>query len=100
MKNSVPLLLALSLASASAVLAEGAAPAAPPDPLDLKGAVTYALDHNYAILQAREQIRQQEGVIYQVQAAGIPNVSAVGGYQRNSPDISPSFPQEKSDWDV
>jgi outer membrane protein TolC len=97
MKNSVPLLLALSLVSASAAPAEQPAP---PDPLDLKGAIAYALDHNYAILQAREQIRQQEGVIYQVQAAGIPNVSAVGGYQRNSPDISASYPQENSDWDV
>jgi outer membrane protein len=100
MKNSVPLFLILSLVSASAAFAAGVAPVPPPDPLDLKGAITYALDHNYAILQAREQIRQQEGVIFQVQAAGIPNVSAQAGYQRNAAAVSQTFPQEDSDWDV
>jgi outer membrane protein TolC len=94
-------LASLILAATSAGVL-GAAPAAAPlpAPLDLKAAITYALDHNYAILQAREQIRQQEGVIFQVQAAGIPNVSAVGGYQRNAAAISQTIPQESSDWDV
>jgi len=82
------------------VAAAEPAPAALPNPLDLRAAITYALDHNYPILQAREQIRQQEGVIFQVQAAGIPNVSAVAGYQRNAAAVSQSFPQENSDWNV
>ena len=77
---------------APAVLAAGAARAQTPlpAPLDLKGAIVYALDHNYAIRQAREQIRQQEGVIVQVQAQRIPNVSANGQYQRNDAAVSTS----------
>jgi hypothetical protein len=62
----------------------GQGPAAVPNPLDLRGAIRYAVDHNYAILQAREQIRQQEGVIIQVESAEIPNVSANAAYQRNT----------------
>ena len=42
----------------------------PPGPAGPKAAILYALDHNYAILQAREQIREQEGVILQVKARG------------------------------
>jgi len=71
-----------------------------PSPLDLNGAIRYAVDHNYAILQAREQIRQQEGVIIQVESASIPNVSANGGYQRNKGSISSSYPPETSQWEV
>ena len=74
--------------------------AAVPSPLDLRGAIRYAVDHNYAILQAREQIRQQEGVIIQVEAAGIPNVSADGGYQRNKTSVSATVPPGTSAWEI
>jgi len=70
----------------------------PPDPLDLKGAVTYALDHNYAILQAREEIRQQEGIVLQVRAPQIPNVTGTYNYQRNAAAISSYYPPENSEW--
>jgi outer membrane protein len=71
-----------------------------PSPLDLKSAIGYALDHNFSILQAREIIRQQEGVIVQVKSQSIPNVTAGGEYQRNALEISQSFPQSGSLWDV
>jgi len=71
-----------------------------PNPLDMRGAIRYAVDHNYAILQSREQIRQQEGVIIQVEAAAIPNVAANGGYQRNKGSISTSYPPETSEWEI
>jgi outer membrane protein len=91
------------------VLASGAAFASPvqpsdtaplPSPLDLKGAIRYALDHNYSILQARETIRLQDGVIVQVKSQTIPNVSAQGEYQRNATSISQTFPAEDSFWSV
>jgi outer membrane protein TolC len=88
-------LLALALAAGSAA---AAVPEELPATLDLKGAVFYALDHNYAILQSREQIRQQDGVILQVEAAGIPNVSAVGSLQRNSAAISETYPPSSQEW--
>jgi outer membrane protein len=59
-----------------------------PPKLDLEYALAYALDNNFAIRQAKERIRQQEGVILEVRSAQIPNVSATGGYQRNADEIS------------
>jgi outer membrane protein len=93
---------ALLLAAAPAFANEGPSSNTdqPPSPLDLKGAIGYALDHNYAILQAREMIRQQEGVIMQVQSQGIPNVNASGEYQRNAAEISQSYPASNSLYEV
>lgn len=59
-----------------------------PERLDLHYALAYALDNNFAIRQAKERIRQQEGVVLEVRSAQIPNVSASGGYQRNADEIS------------
>ncbi len=72
----------------------------PPSPLDLRAAVGYALDHNYAILQAREAIRLQEGVIVQVRGQQIPNVAAQGEWERNAASISQLYPPTTSLWDV
>ncbi len=95
------------LASASLLIAWGSAigsPTAPlaelPSPLDLKGAIGYALDHNFAILQARETIRLQEGVIVQVRSQQIPNISAQGQYERNAAAISQIYPPSSSLWAV
>jgi outer membrane protein TolC len=71
-----------------------------PSPLDLRGAIGYALDHNYAILQAREAVRLQEGVIIQVSSPRIPNVSASGQWQRNSTAISQVYPAADEQWGV
>lgn len=91
--------LALSVSSVAVLGYDTQAPNLPA-PLDLRSAVRYALDHNYAILQAREAIRFQEGVIVQVKSAAIPNVAAQGQWQRNDADISQTFPQETSFWNV
>jgi outer membrane protein TolC len=98
MQKSSLLLLSLCLLPLGGVRADEAAPASLPDPLDLHGAVVYALDHNYAILQAREQIRQQDGIVVQVKAPGIPNVSATAGYQRNQSSVSESYPLSNAQW--
>jgi outer membrane protein len=98
MKKSALSLLVLSVLSAVASRGADPAPAALPDPLDLKGAIVYALDHNYAILQARVQIRQQEGIVLEVKAPGIPNVGATAGYQRNQDSISETLPLSNAQW--
>jgi outer membrane protein TolC len=54
-----------------------------PQTLDLGQAVAYALQHNFAIRQARERLRQQEGVVTTVTAAALPNVSATGSFQKS-----------------
>lgn len=107
MKNSVLLALALILFPAGVAHAAtppadsmGSGPAALPAPLDLKSAIGYALEHNYEILQARERIRQQEGLIMEVKSREIPNVGATGQYQRNKGSISTFFPPETALWSV
>ena len=59
-----------------------------PPKLDLEYALAFALDNNFAIRQAKERIRQQEGIILEVRSAQIPNVSSSAGYQRNADEIS------------
>src|SRR6478609_7305297 len=59
-----------------------------PDSLDLPYALGFALDNNFAIRQAKERIRQQEGIVLQVRSAIIPNVNSSAGYQRNADEIS------------
>lgn len=93
-----PALLALVSFAASAGALAGADDL--PSPLDLKGAVGYALAHNFAIRQSRETIRLQEGVIVQVTSQEIPNLSAQGQYQRNSASISEFYPPSTSLWTV
>jgi outer membrane protein len=91
-------IVAAALLSASAVAAP--TPADLPSPLDLKGAIGYALNHSFSILQAREAIRLQEGVIVQVKSQEIPNVGAQGQYERNAAAISQLFPPSTSLWEV
>jgi len=100
------LLLGATLVASATLAAAQAAPgpaqpaAGLPEQLDLETAVRYALDHNYTILQAREVIRQQEGLIMQVRGQVIPNVGATGGYLRNAAAISTIIPAENQEWTV
>jgi outer membrane protein TolC len=59
-----------------------------PERLDLQYALAFALDNNFDIRQAKERIKQQEGVVLEVKAPLIPNVSAGGSYQRNAEEVS------------
>lgn len=88
------------------VLASAALRAAPaqvetvPDTLDLPTAIGFALEHNFAIRQARERIRQQEGVVVEVSSRTIPNVAAAASYQRNDREIATSFPAGDQTWQI
>lgn len=86
-------------------LAAAAAPSQPapppvPDTLDLRTAITFALENNFAIRQAKERIRQQQGVVVEVTAREIPNVGANGSYQVNDKEISQSFPPSDRSWQI
>lgn len=99
-------LAALTLACAAAPAqpasyASGSAPMAPvPETLDLRTAVTFALDNNFSIRQARERIKQQEGIVVEVSARSIPNVGADAVYQLNDRDISQGFPASDRAWQI
>ena len=58
-----------------------------PEGLDLPYSLGFALDNNFAIRQAKERIRQQEGIVLEVRSAQIPNVGASAGYSRNAEEI-------------
>jgi outer membrane protein len=92
--------LLVLLAAAAVATARADSDASLPSPLDLKGAIGYALDHNLTILQAREAIRLQEGVVVQVKSQQIPNVTASGEWERNKASISQSYPPENQLWAV
>jgi outer membrane protein TolC len=71
-----------------------------PDTLDLRTAITFALENNFAIRQAKERIRQQEGVVVEVTAREIPNVGATGSYQLNDKVLSQQFPASDRSWQI
>lgn len=59
-----------------------------PPELNLQYALAFALDNNFDIRQAKERIRQQEGVVLEVKSARIPNVASAANYERTSDEVS------------
>lgn len=95
------LLLASLVAAAGGLLHGAPAPQQPvPDQLDLKTSVGFAIENNFAIRQARERIRQQDGVLLEVSARRIPSVVAAGSAQENSKVLSQSFPASDRAWNL
>jgi outer membrane protein TolC len=92
--------LALLAGSAVAALAQPAPAPSVPDTLDLPTALRFAVDNNFTIRQARERIKQQEGVSVEVKARSVPNVSANGAFQFNEKDISSSLPASDRTWSL
>lgn len=88
------------LASAMGLAAQSTPTQPVPETLDLPTALQYALENNFSIRQARERIRQQEGVVLEVSSRRIPNVSVGAAYQRNAREIAQSFPQDDSAWNI
>jgi outer membrane protein len=71
--------------------------AAPPIPatLDLETSIRYAIENNYAIRQARERIREQEGLIVEVGGQARPNVSLNSLYSLDADSLTPSGNSDK-----
>ncbi|RRJ98306.1 TolC family protein, partial [Opitutaceae bacterium TAV4] len=65
-----------------------------------QAALDFALEHNYAIRQAREQIEEQEGVIIEVRAQAIPHLSLTGNYGLNDKEISTHIGDRDQDWGI
>lgn len=78
------LVLVLSPGAGSIVQAAPAMVDNVPNQFDLEQALAFALDHNFAIRRARESIREQEGIVTTVSAAGLPNVSAAASFQKSN----------------
>lgn len=88
---SAPLLPAQTEPAApSAAVPSPADTPAVPASLTLDQALRYALEHNYSIRQARERLREQEGLIVEVRADALPNVSLDGNYSRDDKSFDES----------
>jgi len=98
-------LLAVAVATSAAQTPVVFQPDGKPDPdypvpaeLDLSYALSFALNNNYAIRQARESIKQQEGVVLEVSARRLPNVAASGNYTRYDQGLTTVFNPSDRDW--
>ena len=95
------LTFATALALGLAPLSAQPSPQFPvPPQLDLKGSLGFAIENNFAIRQAKERIRQQDGVVVEVSARQIPTVAANASYQQNDRDISGGFPASDRAWAI
>ena len=102
MKLSV---LAFSLANLCGLArAEEDLPPEVPDSFDLNTARTYALENNFAIRQAVEQIEEQEGLIVEVKAQTRPSLSLDANYQQldeNLTEVIQGFTEAREDeWGI
>ncbi|MDE3085097.1 MAG: TolC family protein, partial [Verrucomicrobiota bacterium] len=83
--------LALIFIFSGPIRAAEAPPAAQPNEFDLPAALRFALDHNFSIRQARERIKEQEGVLVETRAAALPNVALNSQYQQTDKKLQESF---------
>lgn len=97
---AVFLITAALLGGGASRLSAAPAPQTIPDTLDLQTAIAFALENNFAIQQAKERIREQEGILIQAKARRIPNVGADGVYQVNEREISQGFPASDRAWQI
>jgi outer membrane protein TolC len=95
LRSITALLFATSLVPAQPAPMQGI-----PETLDLPTALRFAVENNFSIRQARERIKQQEGVVVEVRARAIPNVSAAGSYQLNDETLSQTFPTSDRAWNL
>ena len=93
--------LAAALVSISGLLGAAETAQQPvPEALDLSTAIQFAVDNNFAIRQARERIRQQEGVEIEVRAQQLPKLVASSSYSLNDKEISTTFPASDRTWGI
>lgn len=87
-------LAALVLSASSLALAEtqqnryvSEGPAIP-STLSLDVALKYAVEHSFAIAQARERIKEQEGLIVEVKALALPNAGVQSSYSKYDSELN------------
>jgi len=68
-----PALLALAAVIPALTFADPEPSREVPPRLDLPGAIGFAIENNFEIRQARERIKQQDGLLIEVRARSIPN---------------------------
>lgn len=93
---SVALTLAVSAAAQTASYEA-------PETLDLQAALRFALEHNFEILKAKQRIEEQNGLIIEVRAQALPDISVSGQYIEIDDSLSeesPFFPPTTTTWSL
>jgi outer membrane protein TolC len=70
-----------------------------PERLDLRNAIAFALEHNYAIQQARERIKEQDGLIVEVKAKVIPHLGLASTYKKKDTELVQGLGSDQ-DWSI
>jgi len=70
----------------------------PTTSLGLSEALRFALEYNPAIAQARERIREQQGIVLEVRASQIPTLAVSGDLSANDKALSAGFPPQDRNW--
>ena len=71
-----------------------------PDTLDLRTAIRIALENNFSIQQARERIREQDGLVIQAKARSIPTVSLDADYSWSDYELLSANASSHQDWGI
>ena len=62
-----------------------------PETLDLPTILTYALGNNFSIRQAKQRIREQEGLIVEIRSQALPNATIDTNYTQIDSGLSETF---------
>jgi outer membrane protein len=97
-----PALLVLTAVFPALMFAADPAPSRDVPPrLDLPGAIGFAIENNFEIRQARERIKQQEGLLIEVRARSIPNAGLSYYYTKFDKNrLEPVQRISDQDWSV
>ena len=91
--------VASAAASDSAMAVQSDDPMPIPDEITLEAALDYALDHSFTILQAKERIEEQYGLIMEVRAGTLPTLSLGASISDQADGITSSF-STSDNWSV
>jgi outer membrane protein len=92
MNHTLCSLMVAGLIAATSSIRAANSPAPLPTTLTLPDCLDLALKQNPAILKAREEIRRTKGVIIEVRAPAIPQITASGDYRSRDESTIDTFP--------
>ena len=102
--QALALRLGIFLSTITASFGQEELPPEVPDTFDLNTARSYALENNFAIRQAVEQIEEQEGLIVEVKAQTRPSLTLDANYQQldeNLTEVIQGFTEAREDdWGI
>ena len=97
--TSIALFVAMAASAASRPMSRPAPPPLPEE-ISLAVAIDYALENSFAILQAKERIQEQYGLVLEVGAGVLPTLSLNSSYSEQDEDLLGFQEANEEDWRV